>query len=62
MLKLMEGLPPDILGVEATGKVTHEDYRNVLIPAAEAKMNHGPVKMLYVAGSEFSGYELLRLA
>jgi hypothetical protein len=58
MLKLIEGLPPDVLGIDASGKVTHEDYRKVLIPAAEAKMIHGPVKMLYVAGPEFSGYEL----
>ena len=58
MLKLIEGLPPEVLGVEATGKVTHADYRDILIPAAEAKMSRGPVKMLYVAGPEFSGYEL----
>ena len=36
MLKLIEGLPPEVLGVEATGTITHEDYRKVLIPAAEA--------------------------
>ena len=58
MLKLIEDLPTEVLGVEATGTVTHEDYRKVLIPAAEAKMIHGPVKMLYVAGPEFSGYAL----
>jgi hypothetical protein len=58
MLKLIEGLPPDVLGVEATGKVTHDDYRKVLIPAAEAMMAKGPVRMLYVAGPDFSAYEL----
>ena len=58
MLKLIEGLPPEVLGVEATGTVTHEDYRKVLIPAAEAKMAGGPTKMLFVAGSQFSGYAL----
>ncbi|WP_429819427.1 STAS/SEC14 domain-containing protein [Ensifer sp. B1-9] len=58
MLKLIKGLPPDVLGVEATGKVTHEDYHKVLIPAAEAKMVQGPIKMLYVAGTDFGGYEL----
>ena len=58
MLKLMENLPSDVLGIVAAETVTHEDYRKVLIPAAEAKMIHGPVKMLYVAGPEFAGYEL----
>lgn len=58
MLTLIDGLPPDVLGVEATGVVTHEDYRKVLIPAAEAKLTRGPVRMLYLAGAAFSGYEL----
>jgi hypothetical protein len=58
MLKLMQGLPSDVLGIEATGKVTHEDYKSVLIPAAEAIMAAGPINMLYVAGPTFTGYEL----
>ncbi len=57
MLKLIEGLAADVLGIEAIGKVTHEDYRRVLIPATEAKIVQGPVRMLYVAGSDFSGCE-----
>jgi SpoIIAA-like len=58
MLKLIEGLPQDVFGIEAAGKVTHEDYQKTLIPAAEAMMTKGPVRMLYVAGPDFSGYEL----
>lgn len=58
MLKMIEGLPPEVLGVEATGKVTHEDYQRVLIPAAEAMMAKGPINMLYFAGPAFTGYEL----
>jgi hypothetical protein len=58
MLELIEGLPVDVLGIEAVGKVTHEDYRKVLIHAAEAKMVQGPISMLYVAGPDFAGYEL----
>jgi hypothetical protein len=58
MLKLIDGLPPDVLGIEASGTVTHEDYQKLLIPAAETKMGEGPIKMLYVAGSDFAGYEL----
>ena len=58
MFKLIEDLPPGVLGIEATGRVTHEDYRNILIPKAEAMIAKGPVKLLYVAGKDFEGYEL----
>ena len=58
MLTILEGLPPDVLGVEAVGKVTHEDYRTVLIPRAEAMMAKGPIRMIYVVGKRFTGYEL----
>jgi SpoIIAA-like len=47
-LKFIDGLPPDVLAVEAKGKVTHEDYQHTLIPKAEAMMAKGPIKMLYV--------------
>jgi hypothetical protein len=48
MLKLIEDLSPDVIGIEANGKVTHEDYQNILIPKAETMMAKGPIKMLYV--------------
>ena len=57
MFQLIEGLPPDVLGIEASGKVTHEDYRDFLIPRAEAMMERGPIKMLYVLGGDFASYE-----
>ena len=58
MFKFIEGMPADVLAVEATGKVTHEDYRDRLIPKAEAMMGHGPIRLLYVIGPAFSGFEL----
>ena len=58
MFKFIEGLPPDVMAIEASGKVTHDDYRNTLIPKAEAMMAKGPVKMLYVIGKDFTGFEL----
>lgn len=58
MFKLMNDLPSDVLGIEATGKVTHADYKNVLIPAAEKMMRQGPIGLLYLVGKEFTGYEL----
>jgi hypothetical protein len=58
MFKFIEGLPPDVLAIEASGKVTHGDYRNTLIPKAEAMMTKGPIRMLYVIGQDFTGFEL----
>lgn len=58
MLKIIEGMPPDVLAIEAVGTVTHEDYRTILIPKAEAMMAKGPIKMVYVIGKDFAGYEL----
>ncbi len=58
MFKLIEDLPPGVMGIEAIGKVTHEDYRTVLIPRAEAMIAKGPVKLLYLAGERFEGYQL----
>ncbi len=57
MFKFIEGLPQDVMAIEATGKVTHEDYKSILIPKAEAMMSKGPIKMLYVIGKEFTGFE-----
>lgn len=58
MFKILEGLPPNVMAIEAIGKITHKDYRDVLIPWAEAMMAKGPVRMLYVIGEDFTGFEL----
>lgn len=57
MITIIEELPEDILGIEATGKVTHEDYQNTLTPAVEKRLARGPLKLLYIIGSDFTGYE-----
>jgi hypothetical protein len=58
MFKIIEGLPANVMAIEASGKVTHEDYRDTLIPKAESILAQGPVKMLYVLGKDFTGFEL----
>ena len=58
MFKFIDGLPHDVLAIEAVGKVSHEDYKSTLIPRAEAMMGKGPIKMLYVIGKEFTGFEV----
>lgn len=58
MFKSIEGLPPDVLAIEASGQITHQDYRDTLIPMAEGLMAKGPIKMLYVIGTGFTGFDL----
>jgi hypothetical protein len=58
MLTPIQNLPPDVLGFEASGRVSHEDYTTHLIPEAEALMRRGPLKMIYVLGKDFAGYDL----
>jgi hypothetical protein len=58
MLTLIEGLPPDVVGIQAVGKVTHDDYQQVLIPKAEALIAKGPIRFLYVFTSNFEGFEI----
>jgi hypothetical protein len=58
MLKLIEGLPPHVMAIEAVGRVTHRDYQSILIPKAEAMLAQGPIDMLYLLGDDFSGFEL----
>ena len=57
MFRFVDGLPSDVMAIEAIGKVTHDDYRNILIPKAEAMMAKGPIRMLFVIGKEFTGFE-----
>lgn len=58
MFRFIDGMPPNVLAIEATGKVTHEDYQNTLIPRVEVMLAKGPIRMLYVIGKEFTGFEL----
>jgi len=59
MLKIIDGLPANVLGVTAEGKITGEDYSTVLIPAIEAKLTtNKKINMLYHLGNTFDGFSL----
>ena len=53
MIKVIEGMPAGTTGLEASGRVTEEDYRDVLVPAVNAAMERGKVRLLYVLDDEF---------
>jgi len=57
MIEVMTDLPDRVLGVKASGEVTANDYKTVLVPAIEEKLTqHKKARLLYVFGDEFRGY------
>jgi hypothetical protein len=56
VLKLLRGMPPGTVGVEAVGRVTEEDYRQVLEPAVEDALERRDLKLLYLLGDDFDAH------
>ena len=58
-MTLLTDLPDNVVGVQATGEVSDDDYEDVLDPAiTDALAHHDKIRLLYVLGPEFTGYEL----
>jgi hypothetical protein len=62
MIEAIEGMPEGTIGFRATGRVTADDYRNVLLPALQAAAETGDVRLVYAAGPGFEKFELGALA
>jgi hypothetical protein len=59
MLKLMNDLPENVVGISAEGKITGTDYETVLIPELEKKLKtNKKIRMLYQLGKGFTGFDL----
>jgi len=57
MIELIENIPANVLGFEASEQVTANDYETVLIPAVETRLKqHDKIRMLYHLGPTFSGF------
>ena len=48
MIKELSGLPPGVIGFEASGKIAPEDYRDVVMPAVKRAAESGDVRFLIV--------------
>ncbi|MGZ4409675.1 MAG: STAS/SEC14 domain-containing protein [Gaiellaceae bacterium] len=56
MIELIEGLPDGVLGIEAVGKVTSDDY-NVVTPAIESALAaRTKIRLIHVLGERFTGF------
>jgi len=57
MITVIPGLPGNVLGFSASGKVTASDYETVLVPAVEAKLQgERKLRLLYHLGADFDGF------
>ena len=53
MIEKINGIPDFVAGFNATGKVTKEDYTDVVIPELEQKLQtHGHIHFLLVLNTE----------
>src|SRR5215472_4591312 len=56
MLELIEGLPKNVVGIVATGRVTMQDCQDVLVPAiTSSRKRHDKIRMYYELNSRFPG-------
>ncbi|MEO6420596.1 MAG: STAS/SEC14 domain-containing protein [Polyangiaceae bacterium] len=56
-MKSIQGLPDGVVGIQASGRVTGEDYELVLQPEIERALQHHPkVRLLYQLDPEFTGF------
>ena len=58
MIELMADLPGHVVGFTAIGKLTGEDYEQVVIPAVEEGLEqHSHLNLLYHLGPDFEGFD-----
>ena len=56
MIELIEGLPDGVVGIEAVGKVTSDDY-DVVTPAIESALaGRKKIRLIHVLGERFTGF------
>jgi nanoRNase/pAp phosphatase (c-di-AMP/oligoRNAs hydrolase) len=56
MIEILKGYPEDVLAVAGKGKVTAEDYRDILIPEANRRIaTHGTICLFCHLGPDFDG-------
>lgn len=53
MVERIDDMPPGTIGFRAGGKVTRDDYQQLLEPALRKEVESGSVRMLYVVDADF---------
>ncbi|MEZ5855184.1 MAG: STAS/SEC14 domain-containing protein [Hyphomicrobiaceae bacterium] len=56
MIEILKDYPDDVLAVTGKGRVTAEDYREVLIPEANRRIEkYGTIRLFCHLGADFDG-------
>ena len=56
MVERMDGMPEGVVGLRATGKLTRDDYREVLEPGLQEAVDSGAARVVFVI-DDFEGLE-----
>ncbi|MGI9609154.1 MAG: STAS/SEC14 domain-containing protein [Acidimicrobiia bacterium] len=57
MIRVIDGLPGNVVGFEAVGEVRANDYQDTLDPVIQTALeSHDKLRLLYVLGDDFDGY------
>ena len=57
MITRLADLPDNVIGLEATGELTSDDYKQVLAPAIKDQLErYDKVRLLVVLGTRFEGF------
>ena len=58
MIEALDGMQPGTIGFKAIGRLSAEDYRDVLVPALKAAIDEGGIRAVFAVGSEYEGFDL----
>ena len=56
MVERMDGMPEGVIGLRAAGKLTRDDYREVLEPGLQEAVDSGAARVVFVI-DDFEGLE-----
>jgi hypothetical protein len=57
MLEKISDVPGSVLGFRASGELTADDYRDVLVPAVEVALrSRDKLRLLYLLGDDVTGF------
>jgi hypothetical protein len=57
MIERLNGMAPGTIGFRATGRVTADEYRDLLLPAMRSAAEAGDVRMVFAVGPGFEKFE-----
>ncbi len=58
MIELIQGLPGGVVGIEAVGRVTADDYAAVTPAINEALSTHEKIRLIHVLGDRFDNFSV----